>query len=925
MNVNRLSRGLLYGLLCLLFIVPSAVADPVSDYNVAVEFYKQKRWQLAVDSCEEFLKNHPQHERAPSVRLYQAQALLHLKKYAEARSQFEQFLTQAPDHLDRPLAMYRVGECSSFLGDDLAVETQFTQFLKSYPKHELAEWALLYLGEAQFRLKRYEAAVKTFEQSLNSYPEGRLRDDVEFNLAGVYTALQQPEKAEELLQKIAARTGGSRAGEALFQLGARQFDRREFEQAAQTFLQLATEHPSHALVSNSQLNAGYALYSLGRYQDAITAFSSAASDARFAPLANFWKGLSQKNLGEFAAAGTTFNELQTKYPEFPQIDKVTFHFADVEFRQGHLDQAIKLFEQVAVKHPESEFADDALHAAGEAALQAKQYDKANALHQQFVERFSESPLRPVEEILAARVLMAQVANIPSVELSRKQYDQAADLLRTLIEQNTDERIKSIARFHLARAYEGQGDFQKVVETLTPILSTPNGKPQSLNMPELQDARLLRANAYLRLNQSEPALEDYRLYLDNSQSPPERIVGLTGLARGMTQTHKWADLQKVLEELNEIDKNDSQFSRVAMSAGDAAFDQKQWNESQSFFQMVINRGDAGEYALPALSGLAHALYENKQFTESTAAFLKLSEATEKDLLLQSHAAYMHAFSLQQSGDKAQALTAYQTAAEKFSRRKETRPLSEQNAQIALNALRCEQGAARLARDTGDRPRADQLYSMAYDELKALPEGTPPGRDQLLNEWANMAYSAEDYARSDELYARLIAECPESSLVPESQLILGESARFGGKIPQAMETFRQLSTSAQADDFVRQRALVHLLDLTTQAGQWNDALKLAEQLQKDFPGGPHAFYAAYREGEAQLKLKAYDKAVTVLQKAKSTLPENLAQAPVWWPEIWLMLGECHYWKKDYPQLDQILDELRSKDPPTAVLYRLDALQG
>jgi len=921
MSVQTGGRILICWLLGLVLLSQSAFADPVSDYNVAIEFYKQQRWQLAADACEEFLKKYPQHERAPSTRLYWAQALLHQKKYAEARGQFEQFLTQAPDHPDRPLAMYRVGECSTFLGDDLAAEAHFTQFLKAHSGHDLAEWARLYLGEAQFRLKRYEAAAKTFEESLAKHPEGRLKDDVEFDLAGVYDALQQPDKAEKMLKQIADRGTSTRAGEALFQLGAKEFDEQKFAPAAAFFQRLATEHPQHRLAANAQLNAGYAFYSLGQHTEAIAAFSQAAKDPQFAPIARFWTGLGQKSLQQYSEAANTFSELLKDVPEFESADKVTFHLADSEFRQGNYEKSIELFKQTAATFPKSEFADDALHAASEAALQSRQLDMAIGLHDEFVKQFPDSPLRPVEDLLAARVLIAKLNADPAQAQAEELSGKVQGLIRPLIEQTASPRMQVVARVQLARLFELRNEPEQVLD----VLKEANSQSADDDSPELQDARLLRGNARLRLKQGEAAAEEFSQFLDRAKTGAERITGLTGLARGLIQQSQWPETLTTLKEIQKLDPEETQFSRIAVAAGDAAFDQQRWPEAQSFFKPVVELGMAGAFYLPALSGVSHAQYENKQFADAAQGFQRLSTEATADPILASHAAYMHALALQQAGEKEAALAAYQAGADQFSRRSAALPLKEVDAQVGLNAFRCEQGAARLARDSGNRELGNQMYQMAYDELKIQPAESSAGLAELINEWANMAYAAEDYTRSDELFAKLVAEVPDSPLVPEARLILAESARFGGDTAKAMAAFRELAGQPQVDAFVRQRSLVHLLDLTTESGNWEQALSLAQQLQSEFPGGPHAFYAAYREGEANLKLKAYDKAIVVLEKAKTTLPADLAQAPVWWPELWLMLAECHYWLKDYDKLDLVLADLRTKNPSDSVLYRIDALQG
>ncbi|CAK9040079.1 Cell division coordinator CpoB (ORF2), partial [Durusdinium trenchii] len=139
-----------------------AWADAVTDYNLALQWYKQGRWELAVEACRDFLKKYPADEHANSARLYLGQALVHLRDFEGARDEFRRFLRDAPRHQDRPLAAYRVGESSYFLNDLPAAQNELRSFLTTYPKHQLSPWALLYLGETEFRLKRVDVARQLF-------------------------------------------------------------------------------------------------------------------------------------------------------------------------------------------------------------------------------------------------------------------------------------------------------------------------------------------------------------------------------------------------------------------------------------------------------------------------------------------------------------------------------------------------------------------------------------------------------------------------------------------------------------------------------------------------------------------------------------------------------------------------------------------
>ncbi len=902
-------------------LLPTMVrADAITDYNLVVTFYKQQKWKLAGETAEDFIKKYPTHEKAPLARLYWGQALVHLQDFNTARNEFRLFVKSSPEHPDRPLGMYRIGECSYFLNDFTSAEQELILFLNQNPKHELTEWGYLYLGETQFRLNKFAESAKTFDQYRTAFPAGRLIDDVEFGLARAEEALGNSAKAIELYQNVANRTSSPRAPEAQFNIGSRYFDEKQYQQAATAFETVAQKFAEHALAPLAFLNAGYARYYLQEYQPAIALFEQASKDPQQQETARYWVGLSQKSIGEFEAASNTFETSLREKPQQTLAENLYFQWGDAELRKRDFKRAIQIFNQTVEKWPQGDFADDALHSACEAAFQLQDYKLAEQIHQKFQQDYATSGLRLLQDLLYGRLLVAEGDALEDKSEALKKFELAATLLKEVAEKSTVDLTSNEARYQLARSYERMEKDAEVVATLEVLLTR-----QELMTPQaIQDSLLLQANSLLRLKEYPKAIISYQKFIDSAGSPEEKLQGLAGIASAQIATQDWESLKQSLTELASSDPADTQLSRIAVAAGDAAFDAGLWVPSAEFFQQVVKLGEAGRYYIVALSGLGHAQYEQAQFKAAAESFEQLTKINVEDKVLLSHAVYMVGLSQRRAEQIETALVWYQRGAKDFSIANKEAP-TETDLKIGLNAYRSAKGGARTAREVDKTELADQLYSAAYGELKKQPLAEQTELDLLINEWADLSYNAENYARSDELYALLVKERPESDLADDAQLILTESLRYQGNLEEALAKFQQLAEANTSDDFVKQRSLVHLLDLAAEKSDWQSVLSSAEKLEEAFPNNNHQTYIKYRMGEAQLQSKNYPKAIEILEALKVELSADLLNAPPWWPEAWLLLGEALFRTKNYSELDKVVAELKEKAAASPLIYRADALVG
>ncbi|WP_437185960.1 tetratricopeptide repeat protein [Planctomicrobium sp. SH668] len=907
----------------LLFAFPQGLmADPVTDYNVAVEFYKQQRWDLAADACAEFIEKNPSDERAVAMRIYWAQSLVHLRKFQEARVQFQLFLQQAPDHADRPLAMYRKGECSYFLNDYAAAEAELTEFLKAYDQHDLAEWAYVYLAESQLRLKKYEAAAANFDAAIKRFPNGRLTSDAYFGLAMTLEGLNRKPEALEMLQNLANRTDSPRSAEARFSLGARLFDERKFDQAYAEFQKLITQAPGHQLIPAARLNAGYALYYLAKYSEAIAELKQVPVESPLSSDATYWIALSQKSLGDFAAAAATISDGLQRLPPSDMAERMTFQLGDVQSRQGEPSKAIATFASIPEKWPNGDLADDAIQAACEVALQSGELTQAKALNDQFQKSYSSGGLSLMQELLMGRILIAEGdAAGTTTEAAKSAYEQARVVLKRVVETTTIERTKNIARFQLARISERLGEHSEVMAALKPIIDS-----QELNgTQELINAQILFANARMRSGDAVGALADYQKLLAQPLTEEDKLIGFTGLIKVIVESKKWDLLNAALDEFSKADPNDKQYSVAALRAGDQAFNQQIWSIAIACFERVIAKNEGKSSAYSAMSGVAHSQFELKEFQKSAESFGKLATSPGVDELLRSHATYMQALSLQHAGKAGEALNVFEAGVGSFSQASQTLPLTSDQAAIGLNAYRLAKAGARVSRELMQTVESDKLYEAAYRELKTQPESARTELDLLINEWADLNYNAKNFTRSDEIYTLLISECPASPLSDDARLILAESLRFGNQRDEALAAFQKLAELDNADDFVRQRALTHLLDLYAETENWEAVKQYSNQYIARFPNQSQSLYAKFRSGEADLKLKKYAESSAIFSQVSEEISQNFEKAPVWWAEVWLLLAESQFWLKDYATSEATIADLKKRAPDSPLLYRADSILG
>lgn len=119
------------------------------------------------------------------VKLWQAEALLRLKRFAEARTTFDEVVrTDAASPL-APDALYGRALCELELKRPESAVTGLRDFLTTWPEHALAPAATYQLARALVELKRVGEAQPLLTGFAGKYPSSRLVPDAQYLLGWV--------------------------------------------------------------------------------------------------------------------------------------------------------------------------------------------------------------------------------------------------------------------------------------------------------------------------------------------------------------------------------------------------------------------------------------------------------------------------------------------------------------------------------------------------------------------------------------------------------------------------------------------------------------------------------------------------------------------------------------------------------------------
>ncbi|MEZ6125049.1 MAG: tetratricopeptide repeat protein [Planctomycetaceae bacterium] len=224
-----------------------------------------------------------------------------------------------------------------------------------------------------------------------------------------------------------------------------------------------------------------------------------------------------------AAYQSFINHLGQLLNEFPDRVRLRMYLSSALWSTGRRDAAIQTLEQGIARDPR-EF--EMYEVLVDYLVSEKRYDQAQAVFTRIPER---AVNRGRREFMRGRLLMSQ-----------KNWESAIEAFEVAMGYaHQDKDMASRARVCLALCRRETGDNMAAMETYRALIQ---------NNPEFEGGRLGMASAYLRADQIDLAIAEYRQLL-HVEGVPEFLANLM-IRRNLQQPrqgHDWSEIENLLRD------------------------------------------------------------------------------------------------------------------------------------------------------------------------------------------------------------------------------------------------------------------------------------------------------------------------------------------------------------------------------------------
>ena len=360
-----------------------AQPDPApAQLDFANGLFKRQFFDMALVEYTRFKDTYPKHPLLDEAYYRMGECQREMKFLDQARDTFRTITRQWPGSEYSGRAHFRLGEMAYQAKQFNQAVPMFLAAAHQSSDEAVRTAATFYLAKAQLEVGQTDAAMNNLRRVLKSKTGAEFRPFAESALAGMYLKGGDHAKAlthyETLLE---LQTAPDVREEALYQVGALQFEQKGFPSAAKAFRQFIKEFPRSHNVTVAAIGLARSLYETGKHREAA-AIAREWQDAvpkETRPEMAMMVAVTLRDDGAHREAADWFEKAGTSAArvEAVRCAFMAHDYARVVQRGGALLKA----------EPKSSFAESILLLVAEAHEALKEWEQAGGAYRQLLEQF----------------------------------------------------------------------------------------------------------------------------------------------------------------------------------------------------------------------------------------------------------------------------------------------------------------------------------------------------------------------------------------------------------------------------------------------------------------------------------------------------------------------------------------------------------
>jgi tetratricopeptide (TPR) repeat protein len=376
---------------------PQSVQAPRALYNAAFTALQADQRQQAQELATEFLQAFPQDALNLEVQFIAAEALLLDQQFDAAADRYQQLVRATPpSHDQRPRWLLRGAVALNAAGRFRETVDFMTAEIDSLATPADRAEAFQQIGRAQLLMGDQAAAIDSFQSALDASPAWPGNTATKLLLGQTQQATGNESQAVATWNDLIESDPQSlAANQARYRIAQIESDQENYERSIERYQQIVDSSEGGPIVPHARYGKAWALMQQQQYRQAIDELDRVIqtdTDPSLRHEALLARGISQRNLGEFAAAQVDLQDFLASSPSGTNLGHALYELALIDQKNGVPQLAAEKLQRLVAEVPDYPSMDKVLYELGW-SLQESDEPQAAVIHfDSLVNRYPDSPL-----------------------------------------------------------------------------------------------------------------------------------------------------------------------------------------------------------------------------------------------------------------------------------------------------------------------------------------------------------------------------------------------------------------------------------------------------------------------------------------------------------------------------------------------------
>jgi TolA-binding protein len=647
-----------------------------------------------------------------------------------------------------------------------------------------------YAGFIEYSKGQYEEALTDLRRAETSPSYSNI---VPYLIANIFYKQRKYDELIQYANTLKGRSVPANANEISMLVADAYYFKNDFKNATESYEKYLAENPEKA-EGSLLFRAGYANYSLGRNEKAVTYLSkSAATKDSISYYSSYYLGILYLKQGDRPYAMNSFDYAR-KYDKDPKLqEEATFQFAKVAYDAGKPDQAISELEKFLVKYPSGTHTAEVKELLAQAYVNGNNFNKA-------IEYIEALPNRSqyIDQAYQKATFLKGTESF-----NKDDYAEAVKYFDKSLQYPNDKNYVALASFWNGEAYSTGKRYEEAITNYQQVIS----QGASVDPEVLIKTRYGLGYAHFNLKAYDKALFNFKEFVNKgNKSTPNYVDGLIRLADCYYVSKQYEDALVTYSRATAIGSPDNDY--ILLQTGSIYGIQRKYVEARKQFSTLIQSYPKSQYRDEAMYQRAQFEIEQGNYQVAAEGLTQLiSEGNNSRFLpyayMRRAASY---FNLKQY-DKT--INDYSTVIKRFP----TQP-------VAQEALLPLQEALNIAGRSGEFESYLAQFKTANPENKGI--------ESLEFDTGKNFYFDQQYQKAISSLNGFIAAYPQSAKIPEAKYYLAESYFRLKEFDKALPYYVELSNDMNYTN--ASKVVGRVAEIQFKQGKYDDAINNFHRLER-----------------------------------------------------------------------------------------------